>query len=41
MKLVEIARTIATSEATVKTVQDFARQIGKEPVLAKDTPDLS
>ena len=38
MKLVEIARTIATSEATVKTVQDFARQIGKEPVLAKDTP---
>jgi len=38
MKLVEVARTIATSEETIKTVQQFIRSIGKEPVLAKDTP---
>ena len=38
LKLVEIARTIATSDETVKQAQEFARQIGKEPVLAKDTP---
>jgi 3-hydroxybutyryl-CoA dehydrogenase len=38
MKLVEIARTIATSDETIKVVQEFARRIGKEPVLAKDTP---
>jgi 3-hydroxybutyryl-CoA dehydrogenase len=38
MRLVEIARTIATSDETVKVVQEFVRRIGKEPVLAKDTP---
>ena len=38
MKLVEVARTIATSEETIQVAQKFCRQIGKEPVLAKDTP---
>jgi 3-hydroxybutyryl-CoA dehydrogenase len=38
MKLVEIARTIATSDETVQVARDFCKQIGKEPVLAKDTP---
>lgn len=36
MKLVEVVRTIATSEATVQTLLEFARSLGKEPVLAKD-----
>jgi 3-hydroxybutyryl-CoA dehydrogenase len=36
MKLVEVVRTIATSEETVETLLDFARSLGKEPVLAKD-----
>jgi 3-hydroxybutyryl-CoA dehydrogenase len=38
MKLVEIARTIATSDETVQVAREFCKQIGKEPVLAKDTP---
>jgi 3-hydroxybutyryl-CoA dehydrogenase len=38
MKLVEIARTIATSEETIQVAREFCKQIGKEPVLAKDTP---
>jgi 3-hydroxybutyryl-CoA dehydrogenase len=36
MRLVEVVRTIATSEATVQTLLEFARSLGKEPVLAKD-----
>jgi 3-hydroxybutyryl-CoA dehydrogenase len=36
MKLVEVVRTIATSQATVTTLMDFARSLGKEPVLAND-----
>jgi 3-hydroxybutyryl-CoA dehydrogenase len=38
MKLIEIARTIATSDETIKVVQQFAKKIGMEPVLANDTP---
>jgi 3-hydroxybutyryl-CoA dehydrogenase len=38
MKLVEVARTIATSDETVQIVREFAKKIGKETVLAKDTP---
>ena len=38
MKLIEIARTITTSDETVKVIQEFAKRIGKETVLAKDTP---
>lgn len=36
MKLVEVVQTIATSEETVATLLEFARSLGKEPVLAKD-----
>ena len=36
MKLVEVVRTIVTSEATVETVVAFARSLGKEPILARD-----
>ncbi|GLV56310.1 3-hydroxybutyryl-CoA dehydrogenase [Dictyobacter sp. S3.2.2.5] len=37
MQLVEIVRTISTSDETIETVQQFARSLGKTPVLAKDT----
>jgi 3-hydroxybutyryl-CoA dehydrogenase len=36
MKLVEVVRTIATSEETEKTVYDFAKSLGKEPIRAHD-----
>ncbi len=36
MKLVEVVRTIATSEETTRTVFEFAKSLGKEPILAKD-----
>lgn len=38
MKLVEIVKTIATAPEVVDSLFEFARQIGKEPILAKDTP---
>ncbi len=37
MKLVEVVKTISTSEQTIAEVQAFARSLGKTPVLAKDT----
>ncbi|HKJ93059.1 MAG TPA: 3-hydroxybutyryl-CoA dehydrogenase [Longimicrobiales bacterium] len=37
MKLVEVVRTIATSEETYRTAFEFARSVGKEPIEAKDT----
>jgi 3-hydroxybutyryl-CoA dehydrogenase len=37
MKLVEIVKTILTSEETIETVRQFATSLGKTPVLAKDT----
>ncbi|HSL70609.1 MAG TPA: 3-hydroxybutyryl-CoA dehydrogenase [Longimicrobiales bacterium] len=37
MKLVEVVRTIATSEETFKTAYDFASSLGKDPISAKDT----
>jgi 3-hydroxybutyryl-CoA dehydrogenase len=36
MKLVEVVRTIATSDETVETIVGFAKSLGKEPILAKD-----
>jgi len=36
MKLVEVVRTIATSDETVATLKDFVRSLGKTPVVAKD-----
>ena len=36
MKLVEVVRTIATSADTLDAALDFARRLGKEPVVARD-----
>jgi 3-hydroxybutyryl-CoA dehydrogenase len=36
MKLVEVVRTIATSEDAYRTAFEFVRKIGKDPVEAKD-----
>ena len=36
MKLVEVIRTIRTSEETYRTLFDFAKSLGKEPVSTKD-----
>ena len=38
MKLVEITRGLPTSEATFGALVDFARAVGKEPVIAPDQP---
>jgi 3-hydroxybutyryl-CoA dehydrogenase len=38
MKLVEIIKTLATSDETAKLAYDFALALGKEPVSTKDTP---
>lgn len=37
MQLVEVIRTISTSEETLTTVRQFAQSLGKKPVVAKDT----
>jgi 3-hydroxybutyryl-CoA dehydrogenase len=36
MKLVEVARTILTTDETFKTAFDFAKSLGKEPVSCRD-----
>lgn len=38
MKLVEVVQTIASSQTTIDSLMDFARKLGKEPILAADTP---
>jgi 3-hydroxybutyryl-CoA dehydrogenase len=38
MKLVEVIRGLATSDATYTTVFEFARALGKEPITAPDRP---
>jgi len=38
MKLVEVVRSIDTSEATYQTARAFAESVGKTVVTAKDTP---
>jgi 3-hydroxybutyryl-CoA dehydrogenase len=38
MRLVEVIRGLATSDETTRTVLEVARQMGKEPVEAKDSP---
>ncbi|MBN1368231.1 MAG: 3-hydroxybutyryl-CoA dehydrogenase [Dehalococcoidales bacterium] len=38
MKLLEIVRSIATSDATVEAGKEFGKAIGKSPVVVKDTP---
>ena len=37
MKLVEVVRTVTTSDATFETTMAFARKLGKEPIEAKDS----
>jgi 3-hydroxybutyryl-CoA dehydrogenase len=36
MKLVEVVRTISTSDATAEAVFEFARGLGKEPIRTRD-----
>ena len=36
MKLVEVVRTISTSDETAATVYEFARSLGKEPIRTQD-----
>ncbi|CAN5357350.1 3-hydroxybutyryl-CoA dehydrogenase [soil metagenome] len=36
MKLVEVVRTIATSDEVFQTAYDFAKSLGKEPITCKD-----
>lgn len=36
MKLVEVVRTVTTSEETFNAAFDFAKSLGKEPIAAKD-----
>lgn len=36
MKLVEVVKTITTSDATADAAFEFARKLGKEPIRAKD-----
>lgn len=38
MKLVEIIKTIVTSDETAQFAYDFAQALGKEPVMTKDSP---
>ena len=38
MKLVEVVKTIATAQDVVDDLFTFAQKLGKEPILAKDTP---
>jgi 3-hydroxybutyryl-CoA dehydrogenase len=38
MKLVEIIRTVATSDATVKICHDFVTSLDKTPATTRDTP---
>ena len=37
MKLVEVVKTIATTQDVIDSLFEFAVQLGKEPILAKDT----
>ncbi len=38
MKLVEVVKTIATTQDVIDTLFAFSKKLGKEPVLAQDTP---
>jgi 3-hydroxybutyryl-CoA dehydrogenase len=38
MKLLEIVRTVATSEETLEAGKDFGRSVGKTVVIARDAP---
>lgn len=38
MRLLELVRTIATSDETLETCKEFGKSLGKTTVVAKDTP---
>ena len=38
MKLVEVVKTIVTSQQTIDALYAFAARLGKKPILAQDTP---
>lgn len=38
MKLVEVVKTIATTQETIDRLFGFVKRLGKEPILAQDTP---
>jgi 3-hydroxybutyryl-CoA dehydrogenase len=38
MKLVEVVKTIVTSQETIDTLFRFSEKLGKKPILAQDTP---
>jgi 3-hydroxybutyryl-CoA dehydrogenase len=38
MKLVEVVKTIATSQETIDKLYAFGQKLGKEPILTPDTP---
>jgi len=38
MKLAEVVRALSTSDQTYRTVFDFAKSLGKEPITAPDRP---
>ncbi len=38
MKLVEVIRSLVTSDETAETVKAFGESLGKTAVIAKDTP---
>ena len=41
MPLLELVKLARTSELTITRLQTFAKQIGKEPILVKDTPGFA
>jgi 3-hydroxybutyryl-CoA dehydrogenase len=38
MKLLEVVRTVATSEETLGTSREFGQSLGKTPIIAPDSP---
>ncbi len=38
MKLVEVVKTISTSDATIATLMEFSEKMGKKAILTKDSP---
>lgn len=41
MKLLELVRTEQTSQETIDTVTSYSKQLGKEPILVKDSPGFA
>jgi len=41
MALLELVRTVATSQATIDAVTAYGKQLGKEPILVKDSPGFA